>query len=74
MSFKKNKRHVYCVEWDCDASTSEDEEKTPSTSLAGIVINKNISILDTPSCLMSKGPKVQFNERTISESEDEEPF
>ena len=74
MSFKKNKTHAYYVEWDSNSSTSEDEEKTPSTSLAGIIINKNISILDTPSCLMSKGPKVQFNERTISESEDEEPF
>jgi hypothetical protein len=47
MSFKK-KGHAYCVEWDFDASSSEyDDEKTPSKSLAGIIINKKPSLFDT---------------------------
>ena len=60
MSFKKKKKsHAYCVEWDSDASASDsDDEKTSSKSLVGITINKKHFIFDTPTCFMTKGPKV----------------
>jgi hypothetical protein len=59
MSLKKKKEHAYCVEWDSDASASDsDGEKTPSKSLVGITINKKPFIFDTPTCFMTKGPRV----------------
>ena len=68
---------MYCVEWDSDASSeSDDDEKSNKIkSLVNIAINKKPSIFDTPSsCIMNKGPKVQYDESDSgSDIEDEEP-
>lgn len=56
---EKKKGHTYYVEWDSDASSDSDDEKSTSKSLAGIAINKKLSIFNTPSsCFMAKSPKV----------------
>ena len=81
MTFKKKKKkgHSYCVTWDSDDSSSDDEMKiTKKKALASIAINNKPSLFDTTStCFMAKATKVQSDDESDSESEsedDEEPL
>ena len=55
MTFKKKKGHSYCVTWDSDDSSSDDEMKiTKKKALASIAINNKPSLFDTTStCFMA---------------------
>ena len=76
MTFKKKKKkgHSYCVTWDSDDSSSDDEMKiTKKKALASIAINNKPSLFDTTStCFMAKATKVQSDDESDSESEDDE--
>jgi len=60
------------VTWDSDASSdddsSDDDKASKKKALASIAINNKPSLFNTPSCFMTKGHKVQYDE---SESENE---
>ncbi|XP_066341120.1 uncharacterized protein [Miscanthus floridulus] len=82
MTFKKKKKgQSYCVTWDSDASSSDDdddssddERKTAKKkALASITIHNKTSLFDAPStCFITKATKVQSDDESDSESEDEE--
>lgn len=79
MAFKKS--HAHRVEWDSDASTSDnendyDDKKSKKEESTCKHYCQQVLNLGDPSCFMAKGPKVLFNESdNESESEDEEkPF
>lgn len=79
MAFKKS--HAHRVEWDSDASTSDnendyDDKKSKKEESTCKHYCQQVLNLGDPSCFMAKGPKLLFNESdNESESEDEEkPF
>jgi len=71
---KKNKKKggSYVVTWDSDASSDDDssdyDKASKKKALASIAIHNKPSLFETPSCFMTKGHKVQYDE---SESESE---
>jgi hypothetical protein len=59
---KKKKGHSYCITWDSDASSSDDEKK----AIASIAINKKPSLFDTPStCFVAKATMVQSDNESV---------
>jgi hypothetical protein len=78
----KKKSGSYVVTWDSDASSSSDDEDSSDDdkttkkkkALASIAINEKPSLFDTLSCFMAKATKVQSNDESDSESDnDDEP-
>ncbi|XP_066333600.1 uncharacterized protein [Miscanthus floridulus] len=82
MTLKKKKMgHSYCVTWDSDASSSNDDDDsdderktTMKKGHASIAIHDKPSLFDTPSstCFMAKAIKVQSDDKSDNDSEDEE--
>jgi nucleolar protein 6 len=75
---KGKKGGSYVVTWDSDASSSNDEDSsdddksTKKKGHASIAINEKPSLFNTPSCFMAKATKVQTNDESDSESDDDD--